>query len=345
MSDTAQEGYLALARQAAQGTAVAPTRGLLVTSVDLSGQTENLVADPEIGGGRDIDAAGVALGTFSVSGDVEGYLRYNELGLLLLAAGFEELADPVQDGTTGAWTHTFTPAAAFSWLTAETAWGRNRAIRRFRDCLVDELELSVAGNEFATFTAGLIGLGETWEATPSAPTYATGDSIGTYLGSRLTLDGLGSYRLSDLSLTIANNVSDDEAVIGQRELADLTPGAREVSWSGTLKLDGAAPESVTDLYRAAMYGSKTATEPGTSDVYHTSATARFGSPKLIGTSTTLRYGVEVAMPDVVLNAFPLEGSGADVIEAQVEGRAVKGASPVSTITLHNAVGTRYTALA
>jgi hypothetical protein len=345
VSDTAQEGYLTLALQSAQGTAASTvTKGVRVTSNAVSGQSENLVADPEIGGGRDRDTAGVVPGGFSVSGQVEMYARFNQLGYLLLAAGFEEASGPVQDGTTGAWTHTFTPAATGpKFLTLESAWGRNRAIRRFSDCLVNELSLAVAGNDWVTATVDFLGINEAWQASPSVPVFPAVDPIGTYIGSAITLDTLGTYRLTDLEWTLANNLSDDEYVVGKRSLVDITPGQREVGFTGTLRLDGSAPAQVTDLYRAAMYGDKAATAPSLDGPYHTSATLVFGSRKLVGSSTTVRYGMEVSMPDVVLNAFPLEGSGADVIEASIEGNAFKGASPVSTIKLYNTVGTTYVA--
>lgn len=342
MSDTAQEGYLTLATQTAQGSpAAAVTLGMRVTDLGVSGQTENLEADPEIGGGRDRDTAGVIPGGFSVAGDVEAYLRFDKLGYLLVGAGFEELAAPVQDATTGAWTHTFTPAPTPVWLTLEAAWGRNRAIRRFSDCLVNELSMTVAGNDLATMSAGFIGRNEVWQASPSVPVFASPDPIGSYLGSAIVLDGLGTYRLTEMEWTLANNATDDEFVVGSRGLVDITLGRREVGFTGTLRIDPAAPGAVTDLYRAAMYGDKTLTTPGVDGPYHTSATLTFGSRKLVGTSITKRFGVSISMPDIVLNAFPLEGSGADVVEASIEGTAYKGTNPVSTITLVNGVATKY----
>lgn len=341
MSDTAQEGYLTLAAQTAQGTpATTLTAGMRVTSTAVSGQTENLEADPEIGGGRDLDTAGIVPGGFSVGGDIEGYTRFDKLGYLLLGAGFEELAVPTQDATTGAWTHVFTPGPV-TWLTLEAAWGKNRAVRRFTDCLVDALSLSVAGNDWSNFTASFLGRGEAWQASPSVPVFASPDPIGNFLGSSITLDGLGDYRLTECEWTLANNSSDDEFVVGQRGLVDITPGRREVGFTGTVRVDPAAPAKVTDLYRAAMYGDKTLTAPGLDGPYHTSATLVFGSRKLVGTSITKRFSVAIGMPDVVLNAFPLEASGADVIEAAIEAKAVKGTNPVSTITLVNGFATKY----
>jgi hypothetical protein len=345
MSDTAQQGYVTLAAQTAQGTpATTVTAGLLVTSSALSGQTENLLTDPEIGGSRSRDTDGVALGGFSASGALEGSARFERLGLLLLAAGFEEADDPVEDGSTGAFTHTFTPAETPTFLTVEGSWGTNRAVRRWTDVLVNELGLSVAGNDYAMMSADLLGIGESWQASPVTPVFVKPDPIGHFLGSAVELDGIGTFRFTETELTIAANLSDDEFVIGRRELVDITPGALEVSGTGVIRLDGAAPAQLTDLYRAAMYGDPAATSPTEGEPYHTSATWTFGSRRLVGTSTTLRYGVTVECPDVVVAAFPLEGSGADVVEASLELHAFdNGTAPIATITLVNARGTKYAA--
>ena len=346
MSDTAQEGYLTVGVQSAKGTAASTmTTGVRVTAASLSGQTDNLLTDPEIGGGRDRESAGVTLGGFSVGGSLDAYARMDRLGFLLLGLGFEEVATPVQDGSTGAYTHTFTPAAAGpSWLTFESSWGRNRAVRRLIDCIVNELSFSVSGNDWATYSASIVGITEEWRTSPVVPVFASPDPVADWKGSRVELDGLGTYRFTEMGLTVANNASDDEYVIGSRTLVDVTPGAREVSFTGTVRLDGSAPAELTNLYRAAMYGSKTATAPGNLDPYHTSAKLTFGSGRTVGTSTDVRFGVEFELPDVVLNAFPLESSGADVIEASIEGNAfANGVSPVATIKLFNARSTKYAA--
>lgn len=344
MSDTAQEGYLTLGVQTVKGTAATTmTTGMRVRSTSLSGQTENLQTDPEIGGGRVRDASGVTLGAFNVAGQIEAYARADRVGFLLLGLGFEEVAVPVQDGATGAYTHTFTPAAAGpSWLTLESSWGRNRAIRRFVDCLVDELSFSTSGGDWATLTSSFVGIGETWQASPVVPVFASPDPVADWKGSKVTLDGLGTYRLTDMGVTVAANLSDDEVVVGSRSLVDITPGELAVTGSGTLRLDGSAPAAVTDLYRAAMYGSKTATAPQAGDPYHTSGTFTFGSGRLVGASTTVRYGVEFTVPDLVVEAFPLEGSGSDVIEAAIQWTAyANGVAPITTVKVFNGRATKY----
>lgn len=340
MSTTAQDGYVVLAPQTAKGTpnATLGAYGLRVTSSNTSGQSELLDDDPEIGGGRDNDTSAATMGGFSVAGDLEGAFRPSVVGLLLKAAGFQPGA-PVQDAATGAWSHTFVPST-FTYLTVEGRWGNTDAIRRFSDVLVNEFSVNLEANGKASWSASLLGSQESWQGTPSVPTFET-DPIANYAGSAVTLDGLGTYRFESVGLTIANNLSDDEYVIGSRFLDDVTPGGREVTMSGTIKVGNNTPK-VTDLYRAAVYGSKAATAPGGSDPYHSAGAITFGNPRLIGTSILKRFGMIATIPDLVLSGFPLEASGEDRLTVDIEGRAYKGAGDVLSVVLQNSKATPYT---
>lgn len=343
MSDTAQLGYLTLAGQTAKGTpnvAGLTTGGVRATGFTLGPDTEVTSPDAEIGGTRDPNLAGAAFGGFKVGGSVDGYLRYAVLlPLMLRASGFVAAAPTVV--TAGqVFKHTFTPGAA-QYLTAETSWGLNRAIRRFSDLLVNSFSISLSANERATLTAEFVGAIEAWQAAPTAVTYPTADGIGNFLGSAITFDTLGTYRFTEAEIAVANNLSDDEYVIGSRSLDDVTAGEREITFTGTIKLGTNTP-SLTDLYRAAAYGSKTATAPAGSDPYQTSFAHTVGSTKLIGTSLTEKYRALFTVPSAVLNAIPLEASGADVLSAQIEAKAYSdGINPIMTIDVWNNVATQY----
>lgn len=340
MSQTAQTGYVSLAPQAAKGTpaTVDGTNSLRLSTMSLSGQAELLDFDPQIGGGRDAESSEAVLGAFTVGGTLEGQFRPKAFGYLLLGAGFSAAA-PVQDATTGAWTHTFTPATAGTYLTLVGRWGSTDAVRRFSDVLVNELSLSVDAGGIVTWSADCLGTTELWGVPAVTPTYET-NPVANAFGSAVSFDGLGTYRFESQSVTIANNLSDDELVIGSRLLDDVTYGAREVTVGGRIKVGNNSP-SVTDLYRAAVYGSKTATGPTSADPYHSAAALTFGSTKLVGTSTTKRHSLVATIPDLTISGFPLEGSGADRLGVDIEGRALKGAGPVVTIDLVNDRGTIY----
>lgn len=344
MADTALTGYVALAKQSAQGTPNTvdlPTSGVLATSATLGGSSEASDPDPEIGGSRNPDISGAAFGGFALSGDIEGYLRYAILlPRLLQAAGFVAAA-PVETGaSSGVFQHTFTPGA-MSYLTVESRWGLTDAIRRFRDVLVNELTIEVNPNERATLSASCVGMRETWQASPTAVTYPAVDPVGHGATSAIALGGLGTYRFASATVGIANNLSDDEFVIGSRFLGDLTPGAQEITVGGEIRLGNNTP-SLTELYRAALYGAPDATEPAGLEPFSTDAALTIASPKLIGASTTEKYRAVFTMPHLVIAGFPLEASGADPLGATIEGRAYDGPDgPSLTVDIYNARSTAY----
>lgn len=342
MSEIAQTGYLALAVQTTKGTAatVDGSKALKLTSFNLSGNSELLDTEAEIGGSRDKDASAVVMGGFSVAGELEGLFRPKVIGDLFLAAGFAASA-PVQDATTGAYTHTFTPTNTPKYLTIMTRWGTS-VVRRFSDCLVDEISFSLDANGKTTWTASIIGRREEYGVAGITPTFET-SPVADYAGSAVTIDTLGTYRWESIELAIANNLSDDEYVIGSRQLEDVTPGERAVTMSGTVKVGDNVP-ALTDLYRAAVFGSKTGSDSATAGAtpYHSSAAVTFGSAKLIGTSLTKRFAMIATIPDLVLSGFPLEASGADRLTVEIEAEAFKGAGALVSIDLQNDRSTQYT---
>lgn len=343
-SEIAQTGYVAIATQTVKGTpaTIVAADAIRVNSNTVTGSADMLDNDPEIGGGRDVDSSAAVIGGFTVGGDLEGQFRPLIFGRLLLGAGFVAAA-PVQDAATGAYTHTFTPGTP-KWLTILTRWGTAGRVSLFSDCLVNELSLSLDANGKVTWSASIVGVKETFGAAGITPAYET-SPVANYAGSAAVLDSLGTYRFESMGFTLGNNLTDDEFVIGSRLLDDVTPLHREVTATGSLKA-GSAPGIVTDLYRAALFGSKTATSPlavdgGSSDPYHSSAAFTFGSTKLVGTSTTKRYGITVTIPDAVIGGFPLESSGEDRLSAEVTATGLKGAGNVCSFDLVNTQSTQY----
>jgi tail tube protein len=342
MSETAQNGYCIIGVQTAKGTPAVLTasNALKLTSATPSGQAELLDDDAEIGGGRDFEASSAVLGGFNVAGDLEGLFRAKTIGYLLMAAGFAPAA-PVQDGVTGAYKHTFTPTNALNYLTMLIRWGNAGVVRKMSDCLVNEITFELEANGKVTWSASVIGCEEVADVAGMTPLFET-TPVANYAGSAAELDGLGTYRWESMSLGINNNLSDDEWVIGSRKLDDVTGGAREVTVGGTIKVGNNSP-SLTDLYKAAVYGDVAATAPGGSDPYHTDSALTFGTTKLVGTSITHRFGMKATVPDLVIQGFPLEASGDDRLTIDIEGRAYKGVSAAVSLELTNDRATVYAA--
>ena len=241
MSQTAQTGYLALAPQTAKGTpaTVDGTLALLVTSNSLSGsdraprlrRRDRRRPRRRLLGRRPRRVLRVRRPSRACSvPEVIGYL--------LLGAGFTAAA-PVQDAATGAYTHTFTPANTGTYLSILSRWGSTAAVRRFSDCLVSELSICLDAGGKVTWSASFVGVNEEIVAGVT-PTFETGP-VGNYEGSAVVLDTLGTYRFESVGLAIANNLSDDEWVIGSRKLDDVTFGNREVTMTGTVKVGTSPP--------------------------------------------------------------------------------------------------------
>lgn len=343
MSDTALLGYATVAKQTGKGAAPLPAdlaaNGLVLTGFDLNPQTDVVDSDPEIDGTRDPRIGSSRFGGARVGGGIEGNLRYALLPLFLQSLGFT-FAAPVEVGAgSGAYRHTGTLSqGAPTWLAFETSWGLQRAVRRFTDCLLDELVLSVEADGDATFTASVVGIGEAWQGSPTVVTVPAADARGNYIGSAVTLDGLGTYRWASVEAAIRSGLSTDEFVVGSRLLDDVTPGQREIVLSGSVRLGNNTP-SLTDLYRAAVYGSKSATSTAsTLEPYSTSAAVTFGSNRFIGTSNAERYRAVLTMPSAVLRGFPLDADGDDPLEVDLELRAM---GTGVTVDVYNARSTAY----
>lgn len=340
MADTAQQGYVCLAKQSAYGvpnTADLAAQQLLVDSHSIGADVEVQHPDPEIGGSRDPRVGAAIFGGVKVTGDIDASLRFHLLPLLLLAAGFVESGAPVEQTTgTGAWRHRFIPGDATP-LTILSAWGKDRLVRQWQDCLIDELTVGVDAGDRGTISASILGLNE-GVVSAIVPSTPANDAKASWYGSAVVFDGLGTYRWQGANLGIANNLDDSAWVLGSRLLNDITPGEREVTLNGTIRLGTNAPASLTDLYRAAAYGSKTATGPTTLDPYATSGALTLGSSKLIGTSTTDYYRLVATLPSLVLEGFPLEQSGADVLSADITARAYGSAY---TLDVYNSRATAY----
>lgn len=347
MSDTASEGYLALATQAAKGAPALPAvaRGIYARSNSLGSATETTEPDPEIGGGRAPVADSAAFGGIRVDGDVEMYLRYEDaLPYLLLAAGWEAAA-PVAGAAAaaGSYSHVFTPGDP-TYLTGWTQHGKARAWSRFEDLLVNELMISQAATERIGMTAAFVGTREVdLAAAPALPGYTKPNPVGhaNSSGTTFTFDGVGTYRVTDTELSIANNLTDDEYVIGSRFLDDVTPQALGITLGFTAKVGRNNPDTMR-LYRAANFGDPTAMEAGDADPYHAAAVITFASLKKIGASDQL-YRAEFSIPDLVLSPFKREASGADILTINPsESRAYdNGTDPIMTVTIYNARATQY----
>jgi hypothetical protein len=330
MGFSSQAGQVLLATQAVPGVFPAGFGtdhiAMKLRSGSLGPNRDLLIADPEIGGGRDtVDAY---LGAISWSGDYEFYARLEALPTLL-KSGFGSAASVT---TTGVTTHTITPldSATLPLLAIEENIGGSMETMQFTDAVVNTFHMEAEANGYLMGTAGLIArigtAGATKTATPDWDDSAM--IVGTNIA--MTLNGV-SLPAKSFAFDLNNNIEDDDFRLGSFTLGDLTAKSREVSGSFTVR-----PQD-SSLWRRAVFGTAAATSPGgevTKDQLVVTATTYEDIP--LGTPAT-KSSIQFTVPKIALETFGLEPSGDDVIEHDISWRGLRpsAGTPITTVVVKN----------
>lgn len=342
MGYQSQTGHLGLKTQTAKGAfldpgAVAPNQGVFVrfTSGSMGGNRELLVPDPEIGAGRDIPDA--ALGPISYSGEFDAYGRMEVLTTLLRGA----LGAGGSSVTTGVGTHTITPATTIPWLSVEESVGGATAgaafeTFRYTDAKVNTLHLEADAGGYLMTTFGLIALTQLADTTPTAVGVQRIDTSPLLLGTNILVKYNGAnLPAKSFSLDINNNLEDDDYLLGSLTLGDLVEKRREITMGVTVRPDDSS------MWKAAMYGSAGASAPvggaALKDDVQIVITAYEDIP---GGTPATKYKCTIDVPFGIIAPFNVEPSGDDVIENDLEIRAVKStATDIMTATILSAYAT------
>ena len=323
-----QAGQLILRTQTVQGTYNADTGtagiSMRLRSGAMGPNRDLLIPDPEIGGGR--DTADANLGTVSWSGDYEFYPRINSL-LTLMKAALGTAAAPVT--ATGVVTHAITPsdAAQLPYLSIEESIGASMETFQYTDCVVNTLHLEADANGYLMGTVGIIAAKQTAGATRTAS--PTLDITPMYIGSNITLTyNSVSLPAKSFSLDINNNFEDDDFRLGSFYIGDLTPKGREVSASFTIR------ESSSALWRQSVYGSSAATAPTGLTAKQALSISVQAYDDIPGGTPATKYGFVIDIPKFALSPYALSVSGDDIIDDDLEGRALRPSTgtPLMTFT-------------
>lgn len=331
MGYSSQSGQVLFRTQATKGTFPADI-GTAGVAMKLKGGSlginrELLIADPEIGGGRDTSDA--YLGAASWSGDYEFYARLEALPTLL-KAGFGTAASAT---ATGVNTHTITPSdsATLPFIAIEEKVGSGLENFRYTDAVVNTLHLEADANGYLQGTAGLIAALQTAGNTPTAaPAW---DNSPLIVGTNITLT-LGGVTLpaKSFAFDLNNNFEDDDFRLGSFFLGDLTAKGREVSGSFAIRPEDSA------LWRRAAYGLAAATAvgglPTKSELVITATTYE----DISGSTPLTKSSISITVPNIILEPYALEPSGDDVIENDISWRGVRplAATPIATVVVKNA---------
>lgn len=295
--------------------------GSLTPSRDL------LVTDPEIGGTRDVSDA--YLGAVSFAGDYDFYARMESV-TTLLKAGFGSATSVT---TTGVTTHTITPsdASVLPYLGIEEKISSGMEIFNYTDAVVNTLHLEAEANGFLMGTAGLIARLQTAGATATAAPSWDNSFLTVGTNILITLNGV-TIPAKSFSWDFNNNFEDDDFRLGSFFLGDLTPKAREVTGSVSIRPQDSA------LWRRAVYGTPAATGPGgltTKDQMVITCTTY---EDIVGGTPLTKSSLQLTMPKIILEPFSLEPSGDDVIENDISFRAVRPVpgTPIATVVVKSA---------
>ena len=331
MGFSSQSGQVMFGTQTAKGVPLVFTSSVGVAMKlrggSLAPNRELLVPDPEIGGGRDtVDAY---LGTVSFGGDYEFYVRLESITTLLKAA----LGSATSATASGVNTHTIVPTdGALPWLSVQERISLTLDAYDYLDAVVNTFHLEAEANGYLQGTAGLIAMRQTPQATPVAsPTW---DNSPMIVGTNITLT-YNSVTLpaKSFSLDINNNFEDDDFRLGSFFLGDLTPKAREVTASVTLRHEDAT------TFRQATYGTAAATSVGGITTKQPLVITCSTYEDIAGSTPLTKSSLTITLPKVILEPFAFEPSGDDALENDIPMRAVRPdpATPIMTVVVKNGV--------
>lgn len=334
MGFLSQSGHVGIKTQASKGVyanpgAVAPNQGVFVRikSGALGGNRDLMIPDPEIGGNRDVPDA--QLGPISFSGEYEMYVRMESAATLLKGALGSASTDAAggSGGTAGShgYLHTITPGDTLPWLSVEESIANGYEDFKYTDCKVNTLHIEADADSYLTGTAGLIGLTQA-TVTPTILANQRIDTSPLLVGTNITISWGGvALPAKSFSLDINNNLEDDDFRLGSLFLGNLTEKRREITMGATIR-----PED-SDLWRTAMWGDPSATQPlGLS--YKDDVEITIESYEDIPGATGYVYTMTFTVPSAIIAPFSLEPSGDDVLEHDLEIRAVRPDPEVDILT-------------
>lgn len=330
MGFNAQAGHFGIKTQAAKGAylnpgAVAPNDGvfLYLRSGGLGGNRELMIPDPEIGGNRDLPDAN--LGAISYSGELDFYARMESLATLLRGAlGASSTAGALATG----YTHTITPADTLPWLSIQEKIGNGYEAFRYTDAKVNTLHLEADANGYLMGSAGLIALTQALEGSPTASGSQRRDTSALLVGSSVVVRWNGvALPAKSFSLDINNNIEDDDFRLGSFYLGDLVEKRREVTMGVTIRPSDSA------LWRTAMWGGPVATSPSGLSHKDDVEIEITSYEDVAGATAGVKYSLIVTVPSAVIAPFNLSPSGDDVLEHDIEIRALRPDPNVDLMTV------------
>ena len=240
-------GYVGYGQEVTEGTMVAPTIFLPVTSFGFEDSDDNIMPQ-RVMSTRDYTTALAA--PYNVDGNMEMDLIPQGI-LALLESAFATSAVTVDGPDVGTnYQHTLTPGSAVPTMTFESN-AADILVMRYGGIKVNTFELKAAYGEIVTATFGLVGTTRAKQASASAETYtATDEDPFHFTGAEISVGGSQLAYVKDFTFGVNNNIERIGTVRKTRNWKRMALGMREVSLGMTLDF---TDDAEYDRFVAATY--------------------------------------------------------------------------------------------
>jgi len=339
MGFNSQSGHVGFRTQASKGVyadpgATAPNQGMFlnIRSGALGGNRELMIPDPEIGGHRDVPDA--QLGPISYSGEYDFYARMESLSGIMRGV----FGDDVVTGSAAlGYTHTHTPQDTLPWESVEEKIGNGFETFKYTDAKMNTLHLEADANGYLMGTVGMLALSQ---ATTTATVVGSQrrDTSPLLVGTNITVSWAGAQLpAKSFSLDVNNNIEDDDFRLGSLFLGNAVEKRREITMGVTIR-----PEDAT-LWKTAMWGSPVATAPLGQSFKDDVSIVITSYEDIAGANPGVKYTATFTVPYAAIAPFSLSPSGDDVMEHDIEIRALRpvAATPIVTAVIKNSIATAY----
>ncbi len=328
-------GYIGWARQAARGTAVAPTKFARWQSIS---KLEEMLKIGKYSDGNNRDYSIAVKEEQWYEGGFTSMVFPDTTAHLLL--GFHCTDAGGQDAISGAgdpWTHTFPPATEsvgpLNYYTFEGTFGYQNEVTRVTDCMVGDYKLVGKAGAPATAQWGFVGRIAVPTTTPTTVAFET-DRPASFADATLTFgSGLTAVSADVVDFTITAKQA-LEHVLGHNQTVNpvaLVPNRREFTLEATIF----APDNKVN--RDIFHGGDAATTTPVVPTYLATFTVKWdlgGSPD---------HYVQLVLNNIALEmGTPTYSADAKAFVQKVKGTVIRsGTTTPVTVTVNNAITTAY----
>ena len=279
------------------GTAVAATEFFPAKSMSIEPDPSQF--SPEVMMGLREKQVFPLLGELKLAGGLTGpFFPTNGARLLVAAIGTDSVA-----GTSAPYTHTISAANVLQSLTLEENMGGFES-KQYAGCIVNKYEMKVsAGSTEAEVTADVMCQKVAVLDSPTATTY-TNESPFVFAEASLSIFGGQVLQVTDVTLTIENEVKDTYTLNNVHTAQYITPTARKVS--GKIMVVFTSLDDATYGYFNKVIGSSGSPVTGALTLALTHASNNQGVTFTVPSISLSKYSDDAKLTDVIISSLDFE---------------------------------------